>query len=168
MQVRILPSERFSFHSFFVPVVHLKGRRVLESLIMDKNQNRVFHGLLSELNLEAHKADLVNGITNGRTSSSKELTYFEANKLIRELQKRQSAKQRKCSRRFGYLINMMKLMGYTVEGGDVDWKRINRFVENIGSRNPKRKKNIRKLTFEELGAVLTQVEAMYKKESFKS
>lgn len=55
---------------------------------MNRQQNRTFHALIGELNMDAdRKADMVFSASGGRVSSSKELTHREANLLIRSLQK---------------------------------------------------------------------------------
>lgn len=68
----------------------------------------------------------------------------------------------------GKIIHYLCLMGMTkpdmAKGGMVaDYDRINDFIMNIGSRNPK-KKILNYLYDDELQAVLSQVEAMYRKE----
>lgn len=64
----------------------------------------------------------------------------------------------------GKIIHLLCLLGYVDENGDADYDRINQFVINIGSNNPK-KKILNYLYKEELQAVLNQVEKMYIKET---
>ena len=55
--------------------------------MMTKQQNARFHQLLGELGLKDEKAALVRRYTNGRASSSKELSFAEARALIEDLEK---------------------------------------------------------------------------------
>lgn len=57
--------------------------------MMTKQQNARFHQLLGELGLMDEKAALVRRYTNGRASSSKELSFAEARALIEDLEKLQ-------------------------------------------------------------------------------
>ena len=57
--------------------------------MMTKQQNARFHQLLGELGLKDEKAALVRRYTNGRASSSKELSFAEARALIEDLEKLQ-------------------------------------------------------------------------------
>lgn len=108
-------------------------------------------------------------VSGGRTESTKELYESEVDYIIAQLQKlnpkQQSVNdaypQRKKMR--GKIIHYLCLLGYTNNHNQPDWQRIDRFIVNIGSRNP-RKVILNYLYPKELTAVLTQVEAMYKKE----
>lgn len=62
----------------------------------------------------------------------------------------------------GKIIHFLCLMGM-VKQGKPDYDRINEFIINIGSRNPK-KKILNYLYHDELQEVLTQVESMYRNE----
>ena len=68
----------------------------------------------------------------------------------------------------GKIIHFLCLMGMTKPSTDksksvADYDRINAFIQEIGSRNP-RGKILNYLYEDELKAVLNQVEAMYRKE----
>ena len=63
----------------------------------------------------------------------------------------------------GKVIHYLCLLGYVDKNDKPDYERINNFIVNIGPRNPK-KKILNYLYLEELNAVLTQVEAMYRHE----
>lgn len=76
-----------------------------------------------------------------------------------------SEKQLKALRRMrGKVIHYLCLLGYTDDSGQADYGRINEFIVNIGSRNPRRV-ILNYLYKDELLAVLNQVEAIYKKET---
>lgn len=62
----------------------------------------------------------------------------------------------------GKIIHLLCLIGMT-KAGKPDYDRINEFIVNIGSRNPK-KKILNYLYKDELNDVLVQVESMYQNE----
>ncbi|WP_443937073.1 hypothetical protein [Pedobacter sp. MW01-1-1] len=107
--------------------------------------------------------------SKGRTESTKELYEFEVDHIIIQLQKL-APKQSSISEAYperkkmrGKIIHELCLLGYVDKNGKPDFNRIDRFIVNIGSRNP-RKVILNYLYPNELKAVLNQVETMYKKE----
>ncbi|MGV3588116.1 MAG: phage protein GemA/Gp16 family protein [Adhaeribacter sp.] len=60
----------------------------------DENQNKRLHLLLGKAGLMDEKPELVSFYTNGRTTSSRELTYQEADKLIKYLESITQSKQK--------------------------------------------------------------------------
>ena len=128
---------------------------------MNHAQNKRFHGLLAELGLQKQKANIVNGITNGRTSSSSEMSYHEAQLMISNLLQQRNDKVKAPRAKLLYLLGVY---GMIDGAGKLDYPRINAYIENIGSNNPKRKKSVLHLTIKETLACLNQVQAMVKKE----
>lgn len=124
-------------------------------------QIKQLHMLLNASGEMARKAFLVKEHTNCRTTSSKEMTLAECARLIDYL--RVLANQRRKAMR-GKIIYYLCLLGMTDERNDPDYKRINDFIANIGSNNP-RKVILNYLYYNELVKVVSQVEAMYKKET---
>lgn len=122
--------------------------------------NKRLHALLSMLNLMEVKGDLIRQYTQGRTLSSKEMDNLEALTLIKALEDEREQRSKKMR---GKIIHYLCLYGMTREDGSADYPRINKFIREIGARNPK-KKNLLYLDPKELLAVLNQVEAMYKRE----
>lgn len=59
------------------------------------------------------------------------------------------------------VIYYLRLLGYITATGDNDNERIKKYIENIGTKNPD-KKELWKLSFDEMMGVLKQVEARYK------
>lgn len=110
------------------------------------------------LDMVEAKADIVQGITNGRTGSSADMTDHEAAKMLHFLRNEED-RLMKPSR--GKVMHLLGLMGYTKRDGKLDFDRINSFVENIGSNNPNRKP-LFKLNRTELNQVVTQVEQVHK------
>lgn len=125
--------------------------------------------LFNDTGKMGHRHTAVFNATKGRSESTKDLLEFEVDYIIAELQKINPQAQtvadaypdRKKMR--GKISHYLCLLGYTDTNGQPDWQRIDRFIVNIGSRNP-RKVILNYLYPNELKEVLTQVEAMYKKE----
>lgn len=128
-------------------------------------QNKRLHALLTQLGLMEHKAELVREYSSINSNSSKDLQYNEAQSLIKHLERMAPApKPKEDPRRKmrAKVIHYLCLMGYT-KGEQPDYDRINKFIVNIGSNNP-RKVILNYLYEKELLPVVNQVEAMYKHE----
>lgn len=124
--------------------------------MLDNIQNAQLHRLLSLTGLMDMKANLVMQYTGGRSSSSKDLTTLECNELIKML-KNEDEKLHGKSRRL--ILHYLRLLGY-------DYKHIEAFIKAIGSNNPS-KKSLNNLGGIELNRVVSQVRAMYSKETVK-
>lgn len=114
--------------------------------------------MLNMLDMAEQKPSIVEGITNGRTSSSADMTDHEAAKLLHFLRNEED-RLMKPSR--GKVMHLLGLMGYNKPDGKLDFDRINAIVKGIGSNNPN-KKPLFKLNRTELNRVVTQVEQMHK------
>ncbi len=123
-----------------------------------KSQNALIHALIAQLEIKEQKANLINAYTSNRTASTAEMTFNEAIALIKALQE---DKKKQLGKMQGKIIGYMKLMGYVVDSGLEDLKRINNFIINIGTNNP-RKAELWYLRKSELIKVLNQVEQRYK------
>jgi hypothetical protein len=168
---------------------------------MNIAQNRRLHKLLHETGLMEHKKDLVRQYTNGRSASSKDLTFYEALELEKHLRtqlpkvystntgahwtppedfeegfqrniKKFDHKDPKNSNESrtpmrNYIKHLCHLMGLITRshGGQYpyDYSRMNHFIENLGSNNP-RKVHLHLLSWYELKKVTAQVEQVYRKE----
>ena len=122
--------------------------------------NGKMHVLLAQLEWIEHKAKLADISSNGRTESTKELTDDEFAAMLNHLE----ASEKKAldpSRR--KILYYARELGMETPEGKADYPRINQFIQEIGARNPKRRK-LYQLHRSELNAVLSQVEAIYKKE----
>lgn len=124
-----------------------------------KNQNKVFHQLISQLEIEDEKGYRIQLATGYRTNSSTELTEKEAALMIDNLK---AERKKTMGKMQGKLIATLKLLGYVTDGYKEDWERIDNFIEGIGTKNPKKRK-LWGLHKTELKAVLNQVEVRYKK-----
>ncbi len=127
-------------------------------------QNKIIHALLAELGLKDLKSEMIEGVTEGRSTSSRDLTNKEAIKLINQLT---AAKHDLTAKTRAKIIHQLCLMGYVKPDGQADYTRITAFIRGIGSHNPK-KKNLFQLSPSEINRVCTQVEQMYRKHISKS
>lgn len=91
----------------------------------------------------------------------KDMCITEAQEFITYLNSELQVKSRKSR---GTVIHYLCLLGFTTPQDAPDYDRINKFVQNMGANNPK-KKILNYLYPAELNKVVTQVIAMYKKEA---
>lgn len=128
---------------------------------MTPDENRRFHLLLKECGMDEEvKKEMVYQFSDGRATSSKELSPVETTALLRYLQDTHSGM---CKKMRGKIIHYLCLLGFTVGKDQADWDRINAYIVGMGSNNP-RKVQLNFLYHSELPKVVSQVEAMYKKE----
>ena len=133
-------------------------------MLITTSQNKRLHQLLSILDIMDLKPAIINKVTNGRTSSSAEMMNFEAAALISSLE---VDEKQKCGKMRGKIIHYLCLLGYVNGDGKPDYLRINSFIAQIGTNNPRRAQLLY-LRPKELHAVCNQVEAMYKNEIRRS
>ena len=126
---------------------------------MEASKIKLIYRYLSNTGLKDHKDDLVIQHTNGRTNSLHEMKPSEANLMIKALQEIDNQKRGKMRKKIWHLLC---LYGMTDNRGNADADRINDFIRNIGSNNPK-KKDLFYLNVKEMRAVLNQVEVMVNK-----
>ena len=127
---------------------------------MDAYKSKMIRKLLSSTRLDTNEAMLVEQFTNQRTAVLEEMETREANLLLVHLQ---DIRDMKCKKMRAKVAHLLGVYGMTDAAGKLDWLRINKFIMNIGSRNPRRKK-LYNLDPQELKAVLNQVELMVKKD----
>lgn len=88
-------------------------------------QNERLHALIGQLRFDKEeKAELVKAFTNGRSTSSKDLTFAEADLLIKYLDNQQNGSIKKMRSK---IINIAKDIGL-VKGNELDWERLNKFL----------------------------------------
>jgi hypothetical protein len=125
---------------------------------MDQKLNAQLHALLTKLEIMHLKPQIVASATGQRTSTVTEMTDLECKRLIGSLQ---ADEEREMKPMRGKLIHLLCLLGYVNTFGNADFDRINAFVQQIGTNNP-RKQKVFGLTKSELRAVLNQVTVRYK------
>lgn len=102
--------------------------------------------------------------SEGFSEDINDLSNVQLNLLWKALQEKQVDQ---ISRMRKKIIHQLCLYGMTDVAGKPDMKRIQAFVQGIGSRNP-HKKNLFRLSKNECRNVLNQVEVMVKKTIHKS
>lgn len=127
-------------------------------------QNKTLHALLAQTGLTANKANLICGITNGRTESSKELNNFEANELIGYLRTQLTARRlnvnsndERANRMRKKIISLAWQMNWVNDSGACDIPRINNWCIKYGYLH----KPFNDYIYAELPKLLTQFENLY-------
>lgn len=124
---------------------------------------KTIHGLFAVAGLEQRKEEILLRMCDKTSVSA--LTDDQARAFVAWLQ--EEAKRRRQPMR-NTIIYYLCLLGYTIKGTDnPDFDRINKFIEEIGSNNP-RKVILNFLTYHELVDVVSQVKAMYRTETAKA
>lgn len=98
---------------------------------MNPKLNKRLHALLNQLSLKDQKAELVSNATNGRTSSSSDMTDDEAQKLIDSIKptgeiQRKSMSDAKKTNTIRKCFSLFRQLGYYTDGKP-DYDRINNF-----------------------------------------
>lgn len=128
---------------------------------MNSQQNKQLNGLLTATGNTANKASLVLGITKGRSESRADLTDAEAADLINWLNKQPKPQQKQIA--YGAaelqrrkLIAIAHKMGWKLESGKVDLKRLNEWcLKQFG------KKGLNDYTEKELPKLVTIFDKVY-------
>lgn len=129
---------------------------------MNPQLNKRLHFLINDLEMDqTAKSERVAYWTNGRTMSSKEMTDGQAESMIGDLtsihRERTKKLRAKC-------VKCLNDLGYTNGLGNMDWSRINSYIENIGTRNPKRQA-LNHMSCKTLRAVAVQLNQRLKAEN---
>lgn len=104
------------------------------------------------------KQSVISAYTNKRTSSSKEMSFEESAALIGHL-KTFDVKDKKADKMRKKIISMAHEMNWRKEGTkQIDMSRINNWCKKFGSLH----KTLDSHTYEELPALVTQFEKLYK------
>jgi len=120
------------------------------------DKTKFIYSLLHDTRLKDMKENLVLDFTYGRTPHITEMTNIEANLLVKHLQ---DIKESKVRAMRGKIIHLLCVYGMVLSNGKPDYNRINNFIQNIGSNNP-RKKKLFTLSPTEMRKVLNQVDQM--------
>lgn len=122
-----------------------------------KPQLSKIHVLLNQLNIMDMKATLVSEISNGRVSSSKDLTVNEAAELLRYLSQYDPCDRmrKKC---FALAYNAGIIYGETPDDKKMNTAKLNMFLKDRGAV----KKELHSMTYPELVKVVTQFEMIVK------
>lgn len=123
--------------------------------------NRRLHMLLAQNRMMGQKAQLIEGATNGRSTSSKDLTVDEARSLISYLRTLPNAQQERAEKMRRKIISMAHEMGWhTLVAGRwiADMARLNDWMVKSSYLH----KPINRYSYNELPKLVTQFEAVYK------
>jgi hypothetical protein len=128
----------------------------MEKLITPKQLSKL-HALLNQAGLTDHKRELISGITNHRTESSRDLTYPEVIRLITCLEEYSGvdALRRKV---FALAYKTGLIYGDSADDKKMNIAKLNRFLLERGTV----KKEISKMTKPELTKTVSQFAAMLK------
>lgn len=123
-------------------------------------QNNRIHGLCAKRRLgKAERALLVRQITKGRTNSTKDLLFDEANQLIHHLEAGSVPKEDPADKMRKKILHYFHNMGWQ----DADGKVIIDDVESWMIKHSFLNKSINAYTLEELPKLVSQVQSMHKK-----
>ena len=130
--------------------------------MVSQPQIRKIHVLLCQNGLMDEKKGIINNLTNGRTSSTKEITSGEAQQLISYLHTddRVAEEKRKVvhSLIWDVACKMEFIYGDTQEDYEINKAKLNVFCRTRGSV----KKNLTQMSLPELKRTFTQFKSMYK------
>ncbi len=127
-------------------------------------QNRALHSLINQLGIAEQKANMVFNATDGRSSSSKELTQKEAQAIINNLNAQKAQRDNpELKKMRGKITFLLVQLGY-VQNQKLDTKRAENYIKNIGSNNP-RQVGTFDLNKSELQAIITQLNLRLSKQN---
>lgn len=121
-------------------------------------KHTLINRMCNDLKMEISEA--IEIAVNVKTDKLDSLTNAEINLVMKYLQEAQDGKKEPMTKK---IIHKLCLYGMTDAAGRPQMDRIQKFVQNIGARNPKRKK-LHALTTAETLSVLNQVSKMVDKE----
>ena len=121
------------------------------TLMITKAQISKIHVLLSQFGLMAEKVDFIYKASNGRVTSTKELTMSEASHLLKHLSNFDPC-ERMSNKVFALAYEAGIIWGNTPADKKMNFVKINAFLVQYGTV----KKEINKMTKEELVKVVSQ------------
>lgn len=122
---------------------------------------------LTKAGYEVTRQELISDFTNGAKKGLSDLSHIEYAEFISYLRTTYSSilsgEKVSKSKSIKTAVHYLCLMGYVTSANRPDIDRINEYIRNIGSNNP-RKVVLPALTPGELNRVVTQIKARYQKE----
>lgn len=122
-----------------------------------KPQLSKIHVLLGQMNLLEAKANLVSQFTNGRETSSKEMTMSEAKNLLGHLSE-YDPNDRMRKKVFALAYEAGMLYGYSTEDKLMNSAKLDKFLREKGTV----KKTLNKMSKAELGKTVSQFQQIVK------
>lgn len=128
-------------------------------MLRTPDQNRQLHTLLGKLSIDAEvKQELVYEFTAGRETSSSKMEVKECQALINHLNHIVKHGGDKTDKQRKKILSICYEMNWTVEGGRIDWPRLNAFLLKSGYL----KKELNTYTAKELPKLVSQFENLLK------
>lgn len=125
---------------------------------MNYAQNKLLHGLLNKTGLMQSKASIILGITNGRTESSKDLSFDEARLMINYLKMQADKDALRSNKMRNKIISMAHEMHWHLSGTQaIDMLRLNTWCERFGYLH----KKLNDYSYIELPKLVTQFTKVY-------
>ena len=125
---------------------------------INKSQLICINTLISKLQLQKEKKDMVNGFSSGRTETSKELSFDEATAMISYLKSRDPDEKRSENMK-NYIIQMAHQMFWHLPNTrKIDMKRLNNWCIKFGYLH----KKLDDHSYKELPTLVTQFEKVLK------
>ncbi|HLO37372.1 MAG TPA: hypothetical protein VK173_02670 [Lacibacter sp.] len=132
-----------------------------------KPQIAAFHALLREHNLSDDKANIVEQISNGRTRSTTELSFFEAQGWIKAMNEKKQTKEDPRKRMVNHIIAMATEIGFVKWENKVGSNGRLKTVRNYADLHAwilkygYLKKKLNDYTYEELPTLVTAFKNVY-------
>jgi hypothetical protein len=112
--------------------------------------------MINKLKLKAQKEHIIMGATDGRTTSTRELTSDEANALIKYL-KSQDPDEIGAEKMRRKIISMAHEMGWKLPNSKADMERVDNWCVKYGFLH----KKLNQYLYNELPKLVTQFESVY-------
>lgn len=119
--------------------------------VVTKKQLIIINTLLSKKGLSAEKAAIIQELTNGRTTSSRDLTCDEARLLISRLNAG-STQNTGADKMKNKILSMAHEMNWKLPGGKIDMAHVNSWTEKYGYLH----KKLNAYSYNELPRLVTQ------------
>lgn len=153
------------YHNYRLRGRNARFRSTIKTKMITKQQIKIAQTLLSVCHLRAQKANILLGFSDGRTEHVSELEHDEAAELIRFLQKKKFALDRKAADPHAASVDKMKRkiismaheMNWKTPAGRIDMKKVNGWCVKYGHQH----KALDRYTYAELPALINQFQNMY-------
>ena len=129
---------------------------------MNAQLNKRLHAIITKNGLVEQKSDLINGVTQGRSTSSKDLTDTEALNLIEKLEAQyplSKAIAKIDNKQLNKAFFLFRKIGFTTLSDKLDYTRIDAFC----LAKSKAKKKLTDMDSKELTDLIYKLDAIIKK-----
>lgn len=127
-------------------------------MIRNAQQNRMLHMLIGQLNIDREtKQELVYQYTNGRETSTAEMSVMECQGMINHLSSLTKGTVNKNDKMRKKILSICREMQWTIKG-DIDWKHLNEYLLKFGYKH----KLLNDYSSQELPMLVTQFDNLLK------